>query len=815
MKSNAVFTACVRIALSVALLAQVALAQSVIDQQLQQKARLLSPELAREIALEKEERRAESSELTTQAIKFMDEGDYKRAFVALTEAVNKDPENLTAESKLKAVNDIMYDTYAGYARSRMDLRDYEAAIANYRTALEHKPGGKEALKGLQAARELLEQSVSKNLGKIITEDMTEEQQVDLLVKQARDLEVQSRYEEAKALYKQAIAVQPSNPRPRRLLKELIEKQGRIIADDRRIERRQIMEDLIKAFFQYPERYVDVQERGIETEETPAAKRRAEIIRMANKRLESLSFQGAQIDEVIGYLADESGLSIVLNLGDVDTVPVDIELVNPTVLEAIKYICEANGLTYTIDEYAIIISSGEGEMETRFWSVSVAAMSSAAEAATEGEEEDEMFDLFALDVEEEDDFGAVAMEPEIVRIIKEQVPQPPGSTVYLEPTSGTLVVRNTPGNLEQVDVIINELERSQDQLQVEVQARFVQVSNQDMKTFSFGVNLKDRFKIEDIAGDKAGRAVMLNPTDLTGALRRYSTGERNSRYADRLNDAIQMVGMRQNFNQITDEVLGFFTSALTDPEFAIIWYAIENETNADVLSAPSVTTVSGQSRVSIRQITEVLYPDEYTVYKPAIVFRTAVGGGLTFGADLALSGIETALPGYATVESTLKEDIGIELIVSPTIGEDGRSVSMEITVRVSQEIDPNVVVAYIGREELDLDPILLEVPRFRFQEVKTQVVVNDGETIVLGGMIREQIQQYNDKVPIWGDLPVVGRWFRSEGSYQDKRNLLVFVTSKIITPTGESFKDLRERRLREQAEQEEEQVEEQESTEPVS
>jgi general secretion pathway protein D len=814
MKSNVVCTRCVRILLSLAMVAQFGFAQSSIDTDLQKKAKLLSPDLARQIALQEEERRAESAELSTQAIRFINDGDYKRAYVALTEAVNKDPNNVVATTKLKTVNDIMYDTYAGYAQSRMALRDYESAIANYRTALEHKPGGKEGLAGLTKARELLEQSVSKNLGKIITDDMEDGEKVDLLVKQARDLEVQSRYEEAKALYKQAIAVEPENPRPRRLLKELIEKQGRIIADDRRIERRQIMEDLIKAFFQYPERYIDVQERGPEAEETPAAKRRAEIIRKANKRLESLSFQGAQIEEVIGYLADESDISIVLNLGDTKTVPVDIELVNPPVLEAIRYICEANGLTFTIDEYAIIISSGEGEMDTRFWSVSVAAMSSAAEVATEDVGEDAgMFDLFAADTEEDDSFGAVAMEPEIVRIIKEQVAQPPGSTVYLEPTSGTLVVRNTPGNLDQVDQLIEELEKSQDKLQVEIQARFVQVSNQDMKTFSFGIALKDRFKIEDIAGDKAGRAVMLNPTDLTGALRNYSTGQRNSRYADRLKQGIEMLGMRQNFNQVSDSVLGFFTSALTDPQFAVIWNAIENETNADILSAPSVTTVSGQSRVSMRQITEVLYPDEYTVYKPAIVFRTAAGGGLTFGADLALSGVESALPGYATVESTLKEDIGIELIVSPTIGEDGRSVSMEVTVRVSREVDPHVVVAYIGRESLDLEPILLTIPTFRFQEVKTQVVVNDGETIVLGGMIKEALQKYNDKVPIWGDLPLVGRWFRSEGSYQDKRNLLIFVTANIITPSGDSFKDVRERRLRDQAEEAEQ--DEEDITEPVS
>ena len=64
---------------------------------------------------------------------------------------------------------------------------------------------------------------------------------------------------------------------------------------------------------------------------------------------------------------------------------------------------------------------------------------------------------------------------------------------------------------------------------------------------------------------------------------------------------------------------------------------------------------------------------------------------------------------------------------------------------------------------------------------------------------EELKKYDDKVPFWGDLPLVGRLFRAEGSYQDKRNLLVFVTTRIVTPGGKSYKDLREKQLRKQAE----------------
>ena len=203
----------------------------------------------------------------------------------------------------------------------------------------------------------------------------------------------------------------------------------------------------------------------------------------------------------------------------------------------------------------------------------------------------------------------------------------------------------------------------------------------------------------------------------------------------------------------------------------------------------------------------MYPEDYTVYKPAIVyFASGGGGGLLPG--LGMSQVAATYSGYATVESVLKEEIGIELIVSPTIGDDNKTINMEVTTRVSSEIDPNIVNAYAGNQSVSpsIERIDLAIPRFKFSEVKTQVVVHDGETIVLGGMVTEQIRRIADKVPLWGDLPLIGRYFRSESDYQEKKNLLVFMKTRIITPTGESFRELRERQLREQAQRTEAEAE---------
>jgi type II secretory pathway component GspD/PulD (secretin) len=60
---------------------------------------------------------------------------------------------------------------------------------------------------------------------------------------------------------------------------------------------------------------------------------------------------------------------------------------------------------------------------------------------------------------------------------------------------------------------------------------------------------------------------------------------------------------------------------------------------------------------------------------------------------------------------------------------------------------------------------------------------DGQTIILGGLIAENVSKTKDKIPVLGDIPFVGRLFRSERSTSEKRNLVVFVTPKLIDPAG--------------------------------
>jgi general secretion pathway protein D len=84
-----------------------------------------------------------------------------------------------------------------------------------------------------------------------------------------------------------------------------------------------------------------------------------------------------------------------------------------------------------------------------------------------------------------------------------------------------------------------------------------------------------------------------------------------------------------------------------------------------------------------------------------------------------------------------------------------------------------------------DPLTQTValPRFRVRQVTTSVNVWDGQTVVLGGLLSDNMIRTKDKVPVLGDLPFLGRLFRSESNQTQKKNLIIFVTPTIIDPAG--------------------------------
>jgi general secretion pathway protein D len=91
----------------------------------------------------------------------------------------------------------------------------------------------------------------------------------------------------------------------------------------------------------------------------------------------------------------------------------------------------------------------------------------------------------------------------------------------------------------------------------------------------------------------------------------------------------------------------------------------------------------------------------------------------------------------------------------------------------------------------LTPNVINQPIFSARKVTTSVSVWDGQTVVLGGLMREDVQKTEDRTPIIGDIPIVGRLFRTNVDQHIKRNLVIFVTARLVTPGGQPFNQTEE------------------------
>ena len=128
--------------------------------------------------------------------------------------------------------------------------------------------------------------------------------------------------------------------------------------------------------------------------------------------------------------------------------------------------------------------------------------------------------------------------------------------------------------------------------------------------------------------------------------------------------------------------------------------------------------------------------------------------------------------------------GQTLDVIPYVSSDGYSIQMSIVPTLTEFLGYDQDAAqqfqtFIGTTPVQQQPL----PKFRVRQVTTSAVVWDGQTIVLGGLIAENVTKNRQKVPVLGDIPLLGRLFRSESNISNKKNLIIFVTPTIIDPSG--------------------------------
>jgi len=172
-------------------------------------------------------------------------------------------------------------------------------------------------------------------------------------------------------------------------------------------------------------------------------------------------------------------------------------------------------------------------------------------------------------------------------------------------------------------------------------------------------------------------------------------------------------------------------------WGVIVQALASDSDTNVLSTPSLVTLDNEEA-------EIIVGQNVPFVTGS--FTTSVSGG-------------QSVDPFQTIN---REDVGITLRVKPQINE-GDAIVLEIEQETSA-ISPSAAASDIITDK---------------RSIKTKVLVEDGQVIVLGGLIEDRVTESEQKVPLLGDLPVLGALFRSTGTNRDKVNLMVFIRPSII------------------------------------
>jgi general secretion pathway protein D len=379
----------------------------------------------------------------------------------------------------------------------------------------------------------------------------------------------------------------------------------------------------------------------------------------------------------------------------------------------------------------------------------------------------------------------------------------------------------------VDAIVEQANVSGPK-QVEIEAKFVEITQNNLKAlgfdwllgqFQFGGN-RQLVGVGGTAGtgtlpNNADYPILRNvgsdqnPSFVPLGQNPVTAGNRSGNVAV-TNNAIDSLLLGTTAGQLLTPGIFGIGGLLTNPQFQVVMRALDQKKGVDLLSAPRVTTKSGQ-RAVIEIVREFRYPTQFQ--PPQIPQSTGNGGGGGSGNDVIFSS-QPVTPTTPTAFET--RNTGVTLEVEPVVGPDGVTIDLNLVPQVvefegfinygspiyapafpgststSLITDPVTgiisviqnIIPGIGPKQNLLTDNVINQPIFSTRKVTTSVSIWDGQTVVLGGLMREDVQKTEDRTPLLGDIPIVGRLFRTNVDQHIKRNLIIFVTAHLVNPGGQ-------------------------------
>ena len=303
----------------------------------------------------------------------------------------------------------------------------------------------------------------------------------------------------------------------------------------------------------------------------------------------------------------------------------------------------------------------------------------------------------------------------------------GGAITIQPDTSlnAIVVRADPTAMNEILSIVQRLDTSR--AQVLIEAAIVEITLTD--NLSAG--------IEMAGADSRGKSVPLVSTALGGGLAGLLTNLGNT-------DGNLNQNVLTSLGTTTQPTIAAAKIDLDGISFGAVVTALASMENANLLSTPSIVTLDNtEAKILVGQ---------------EVPFRSGSFTTTTDGANNP----------FTTVT---REDVGIELTVTPHVY-DNREVRMEVAQNISNVLNNTVSNSTFA------DVVTSK------RSIETTVLANSGETIILGGLIQDDVTDTDKRVPVLGSIPILGNLFKSKTKRQTKTNLVVFIRPTVIASSDE-------------------------------
>lgn len=774
-----------------------------------------------------------AEKLRAEGRKALANKEYEKAYVRFLDAMELIPAGEAGASVRPSALREFSDAALQYANWLVTQGRYADAEQVAKTILlpQFNPGYRPAVQFLSR----LEQPDWFN--KTVTPEFAASQeQVVKLLQEAEGFYATGRFDLATRRYESVLAIDPYNSAARRGMEQVNNQRSNYYTNARNETRSRMLWEVTKAWEQpVPRREANTSlAGGFDTDI-----RGTELIQSKLNRIiiPRINLQDTTLREAVTFLQQQSerldtsasdsgqrGVNIFLKLnsgtapmgaegetgGDVAVSPntrINLSLNNVPLFEALRYLGEQAGLKVKVEPFAVALvplSEPTESLITKEYRVPpgfIPVSTAADEGGTGG------FN-FQPRGEVRTPGPGIQGRQNAQKFLEENgVTFPPGATARYIPAGSKLVVRNTPDNIDLIDSLVDAAVGAPP-TQVEIETKFLEISQNNLQELGFDWMLGP-FRIPD-----TGVYVSGGDRDITGVypfstagMQQITSGLRtgvgvgdNAAITANSIDALLSGG-----TGLLGPAPGVFgiSGIFTNPQFQVLIRALDQKKGVDLLSAPKVTTKSGQ-RANVSVVRTFFYPTQFT--PPEIPGNTGSsnngGGGIVF-TDPRLQPPPTVTPAFP--DAFESRDIGVILEVEPIVGADSYTIDLNLSPQVVDFdgfIDygsPITSVGYVSG--FFNDPVLgvpvpadipvssvltnnvINQPIFSVRRVTTNVTIWDGQTVALGGLIREDTQKVEDKVPIIGDIPLAGRLFRSNVDQKIKKNLVIFVTAQIIDAEG--------------------------------